>query len=276
MRWKQFFTPVKSFDAEKARKYIADRSSDELVILDVRQPKEYEAGHIPGAKLIPLPDLTERLGEIDSNKATIAYCAIGGRSRIATQILAGKGFKDVYNLTGGFKAWKSEAAFGAEDQGLELFSGNESEERTLVVAYSLESGLRDFYLTMGSDVKNEEIRNLFSKLADIEAVHQNRLFNEYIKITGKTILREEFEKDTVTDAVEGGLTTEEYINLFQPDLESMENVIELAMSIEAQALDLYMRAADRSRDQQSAKILNELADEEHAHLARLGELMGDL
>jgi rhodanese-related sulfurtransferase len=73
MRWKQFFTPVKSIDADQTRKYMEGNASDEYTILDVRQPKEYEAGHIPGATLIPLPDLTDRLDEIDPTKPTMVY-----------------------------------------------------------------------------------------------------------------------------------------------------------------------------------------------------------
>ena len=73
MRWKQFFTPIQSFDAHKAREYIANTPPDELTILDVRQPKEYKASHIPGAKLVPLPDLNERLSEIPRNKPTVVY-----------------------------------------------------------------------------------------------------------------------------------------------------------------------------------------------------------
>jgi rhodanese-related sulfurtransferase len=49
------------------------KSSEELTTLDVRQPPEYEAGHIPGAKLIPLPDLTNRLNEIDHDKPVMVY-----------------------------------------------------------------------------------------------------------------------------------------------------------------------------------------------------------
>ncbi len=94
---------------------------------------------------------------------------MGGRSRVAAQMLAGKGFENVYNLTGGFKAWKGEAAFGSEELGLELFTGDEPPEQTLVVAYSLESGLRDFYLSMISRVQNEDVKNLFQKLSEIEA-----------------------------------------------------------------------------------------------------------
>jgi len=73
MRWKQFLTPVKSIDADQAKKYLADKSLEDVTILDVRQPKEYETGHIPGAKLIPMPDLMQRLDEIDPSKPTVVY-----------------------------------------------------------------------------------------------------------------------------------------------------------------------------------------------------------
>ncbi len=273
MRWKQFFTPVKSIDVNQTRELIDTKPSEELTILDVRQPSEYEAGHIPGAKLIPLPNINERLDEIDSNKATVVYCAIGGRSRVAAQMMAGKGFSNVYNLTGGFKAWTSKAAFGTEELGLELFSGTESVEKTLEVAYSLEEGLRDFYLSMLPKVNNKDAKNLFQKLSDIEIIHQERIFKEYIKITGKSVTRNEFEKEIVVQAVEGGLTTEEYANLFQPDWESVKDIAEVAMSIEAQALDLYQRASDRSSELQSQKVLRQIADEERAHLVQLGKLI---
>ena len=73
MRWRQFLTPVKSINAEQARKQIIEKSPAEITILDVRQPGEYESGHIPGAKLIPLPDLAHRLDEIDTDKPTFVY-----------------------------------------------------------------------------------------------------------------------------------------------------------------------------------------------------------
>ena len=56
-----------------ARQFMADKPSEDFTILDVRQPNEYESGHIPGAKLIPLPDLNERLDEIDPDKPTVVY-----------------------------------------------------------------------------------------------------------------------------------------------------------------------------------------------------------
>ena len=73
MRWKQFFTPVKSLKAEEAKDYLDQLSGDDVTVLDVRQPEEYASEHLPGSRLIPLPDLKERLDEIDPNKPTVVY-----------------------------------------------------------------------------------------------------------------------------------------------------------------------------------------------------------
>jgi len=189
-------------------------------------------------------------------------------------MLAGKGYKEVYNLSGGFKGWQGETAFGAEETGLELFTGDESPEKTLTMAFSLEDGLRDFYVMMTDRVKSGKAKDLFNNLAIIEDNHKNRLFDEYLKITSKTVSREVFEQDMVNEVAEGGLTTEEYINLFQPaDWESESDIVGLAMSIEAQALDLYMRATARSADSRSKQVLAQIANEEKTHLAELGQLM---
>jgi rhodanese-related sulfurtransferase len=73
MKWKQFFTPAKSMDADQARAFIKDHKQGSFTLLDVRQPGEYENTRIPGAKLIPLPELPNRLHELDPEKPVIAY-----------------------------------------------------------------------------------------------------------------------------------------------------------------------------------------------------------
>jgi sulfur-carrier protein adenylyltransferase/sulfurtransferase len=73
MKWRQFLTPVQSMDAQEAKAYMADHREGTFTLLDVRQPGEYEKERIPGAKLIPLPDLTGRLDELDPTKPIIAY-----------------------------------------------------------------------------------------------------------------------------------------------------------------------------------------------------------
>lgn len=73
MRWKQFFTPAKSMSTTEAKSFMAERSQDEYNLIDVRQPAEYGASHIPGSKLIPIADLDRRLDEIDPSKPTLVY-----------------------------------------------------------------------------------------------------------------------------------------------------------------------------------------------------------
>jgi len=276
VRWKQFFTPVKSFNAIEAKEFMDQAEGGGFTLLDVRQPKEYEAEHIPGAKLIPLGDLEDKRGEIDPQKPTIVYCAIGGRSRVAAQMLAGKGFREVYNLSGGIKAWHSQKAVGQEELGLGLFSGKESIEETLFVAYSLEAGLRDFYLILAEKVGNEETRALFNKLSVIEIKHQDRIVEMYNGLSDSPLNRDAFDQKTTSEQLEGGLTTEEYLALYEPDLTVPEEVISLAMAIEAQALDLYQRAADRAVTEESKAALIQIASEERVHIAQLGKLFETL
>ena len=73
MHWKSFLTPVAGMDADQLRAYRSEHKEGSFVLLDVRQPGEYEKGHIPGAKLIPLPQLADRMKELDPATPVIAY-----------------------------------------------------------------------------------------------------------------------------------------------------------------------------------------------------------
>ncbi|MEK7858666.1 MAG: ubiquitin-like small modifier protein 1 [Elusimicrobiota bacterium] len=77
---------------------------DRFVLLDVREPHEYELASIPGSTLIPLGAVAERSGELDITKEIVVHCKMGGRSAKAVDILLKKGFKAV-NVAGGIHAW---------------------------------------------------------------------------------------------------------------------------------------------------------------------------
>ena len=79
----------------------------DLQILDVRQPGETADGVIEGAQIIPLTQLSERIGELDTERPTLVYCAGGFRSMIASSKLEREGFTDVTDLLGGYGAWTS-------------------------------------------------------------------------------------------------------------------------------------------------------------------------
>ena len=76
--------------------------------------------------------------------------------------------------------------------------------------------------------------------------------------------------------MEGGMTTEEYASRYHPDWESVRDIIDIAMSIEAQALDLYMRVAEKIEDMRSKEQLFKIAGEEKEHLAQLGKLIAEI
>jgi rhodanese-related sulfurtransferase len=73
MKWMQFFTPAKSMDYAETESYIANHPAEDIIILDVRQPSEYEERHIPGAVLMPLPTLGDRMYELNPQKPVLVY-----------------------------------------------------------------------------------------------------------------------------------------------------------------------------------------------------------
>jgi sulfur-carrier protein adenylyltransferase/sulfurtransferase len=77
----------------------------DLVVIDVREPHEYEITHIDGARLIPLGELPDRLGELDGHKEIVTHCHHGARSLKALEILKAAGFSKVRSLRGGIDAW---------------------------------------------------------------------------------------------------------------------------------------------------------------------------
>ena len=97
-------------------------------------------------------------------------------------------------MAGGIKSWNSQIAVGRQDLGLELFTGKELPQETLIVAYSLEAGLRNFYLSMLEKVENESVQSLFQKLSEIELIHQDRIFDEYRQVSESDIDRETFRE----------------------------------------------------------------------------------
>jgi rhodanese-related sulfurtransferase len=83
-------------------------NSANAVLLDVRETQEFEGGRLPHAVHIPLSQLEGRGSELSRScgRPIVAYCMNGNRSRMAAKTLARVGFKEIYNLRGGYRAWK--------------------------------------------------------------------------------------------------------------------------------------------------------------------------
>lgn len=272
MQLKKLFTPVKSLEADEARNYIAKHKAGEYLILDVRQPGEYEESHIPGAQLLPLPELHSKYQELDPEKPTIVHCAVGGRSRVAAQMLSGFGFKEVYNLAGGIRAYQGEKAAGPRELNLDLVRGDETPAAITQLACGMERALQLFYETMRERTPDRELQELFRQLAGVEEKHRQRLLELYQQLEpGKDVA--EPTGAMAPETLEGGFNFHEFLSQNEAHLDTAPHVLDLAMMLETQALDLYLRFAQRCNNRPTQTILLAVADEEKVHLASLGRLL---
>lgn len=84
------------------------RADADLVVLDVRSPAEFAAGHVPGAMNIPHDRIGEHLAEVPRDKDVVLYCQSGRRAGIAAQVLAEQGYTRLFHLEGDIAAWKAQ------------------------------------------------------------------------------------------------------------------------------------------------------------------------
>jgi rhodanese-related sulfurtransferase/rubrerythrin len=258
---------------DDARARMSRNQEGAYTILDVRQEWEYEEGHIPGARLIPLPELTDRLDELDPGKETFVYCARGGRSHAASTLLAGLGFTSIHDIQGGFMAWQGQYAVGPETQGLLNLRGDETPEQVLKLAYRMEGALEEVYTALAAETESPDISRILTRLAAFEAGHQQKIFTIYqtIDLSAKSIVAFERELET-GDEVEGAIPTWQFLEEHRKQFETAQGAIETAMSLEAQAQDLYLRCSHRADKDETRRLLLEMAEDEKSHLRELGAI----
>ncbi len=98
-------TPVDTSEIDAVELKAKLDRHDDFVLLDVREPHEFQICRIPGSVLIPLGDLPKRVSELDASKEIVAHCKMGGRSAKAVEFLRQAGFGKVRNMAGGITAW---------------------------------------------------------------------------------------------------------------------------------------------------------------------------
>jgi rhodanese-related sulfurtransferase len=96
---------MKQISAPELAAWLADASREKPLLLDVREPWEFERARIEGARLVPMREVPARVGELDASKPVVAICHHGGRSMQVAVFLEKAGYKNVHNLVGGVDAW---------------------------------------------------------------------------------------------------------------------------------------------------------------------------
>ena len=108
--WGAYGLPLTSGDVQditpaELNNLLETGNGSKPMVLDVREPWEYAQGHVPGAQLISLGELSRRVGELDPATPVAVICATGSRSMSAAALLGGKGFETIYNVVGGTMRW---------------------------------------------------------------------------------------------------------------------------------------------------------------------------
>lgn len=272
-----YFKPVENITVEESREMIKSKKPDEICLLDVRQPKEYEEGHLPGAVLIPIAQLRDRLNQLDPKRLTIVYCAIGGRSRAGASILQDEKFDTVYNMKGGFKAWSGPYVDGPPDTGMPYFSGTDKPEELLLLAWALEEGSRLFYGEMAEFATDPDAKKIYIGLAEAETIHQRTVSKLYYEIAGmapddvEPFYTKYLSKDELNQLMEGQVKLGEV--LVWAKTHTMLEVLEYAIALESKLYDLYSRMKMKYPEPAANKIYATLAAEEKNHLDLFVDLL---
>jgi len=185
-------------------------------------------------------------------------------------MLQGEGFKEVYNLKGGIRAWQGHKVEGPPGMGMEYLEGIETPGDIILMAYGMEENLGSFYKEAAKRTRNPDAEQLFTKLAGVEEKHKNQLFKLYREVVGGDEDRGTLESRVAGGVLEGGLSSEQVVQRIMGAKSSLADVLSVAMMFEAQAMDLYMRYSEALEQEQSKALLHDLAEQEKAHLKALG------
>jgi sulfur-carrier protein adenylyltransferase/sulfurtransferase len=197
------------------------------------------------------------------------------RSRAAAATLERAGFKKVYNMEGGIRAWKGLIAGKTPESGIAYFSPAARPEELVALAWFLENGSRRFYAELGRRLNEPDMSDLYAELASAEERHEATLLDLYREAAG-TPPYDGFPKSVISvenedDVMEGGMSVTDALQWVRG--KSTTEILEFSLALETNSYDLYLIMERRLRDQPSSRVFRVLSEEEKQHLERLTSLL---
>ncbi len=252
--------------AEELRRFIKNHRENQYQLVDVRQPGEYGEGHIPGARLLPLPELVKGIDTLPKEKELVFYCRSGARSMAASTMVEEEFPQvEVYNLSGGMLAW--DGAVALKPPQVRLFDRQVSSRQLLMTAMDLEKGAMRFYTLVDERYGGEDWSEIFGRLAEAEIGHAMMIY--------RLLQQEETEPadfDTVFsglsgDVLEGGMPLAEALGMAaEAGKHLCIHLVELALNIEYAAFDLYRTMANRTEDAHAREVFFKISQAEKSHM----------
>lgn len=263
MKWGNVFPQAKIVTEREVKEYMDSHSTADYQLIDVRTPEEYEEEHLPGARLVPLNSLMEGEGNLDPALPAIVYCRSGGRSKAATQWMINQGFREVYDISSNISDWLGIQLEGAYEYDLNLINSDAEFTDAFGLAYAMEEGLQRFYVDLENVEDRPEFKNIYNKLAGFEDLHKEELLKGN-KDAGAMDMDGLLAKQG--DVVEGGESNRMSPFQVARKMNDIKDIFGLALAIEAQSFDLYVRLAEKAEEEKSRDLFLHMADEEKTHM----------
>ncbi len=256
--------------AAELKVFLGTRPEKSYLLIDVRQPSEYETGHLPGAVLMPLPEVEARLFNLPADRDLVFYCHNGGRSQWAAS-LAGEGEvcdKTVYHLMNGIMAWKDRVV--PDWPRVQIFEKDQNLAQLLKTAMDLEKGAWRFYQYAVDRYPEDPIRPTLEQVSIAEKAHAALIYGFWKKFKKNPPPFDRLYQDLKGNILEGGRSLGEAFRLLAAAAkQGCPAVIDLAMTIEYSAFDLYRVMAERTENPEARSIFLSIAQAEKAHMRAL-------
>ena len=193
-------------------------------------------------------------------------------------MLRGTGLKNVYTMEGGIRAWKGMVAHGPPEAGMAYFSPAANSDEIVGLAWSLEEGSKLFYQGAAEQFHTDKkAQEIFSWLVSAENSHEKHLLETYESLTGSKPdfdnLRAKFSDSLSGTTMEGGIAVKEALSWIKDN--GVFESLELAMGLEVNAYDLYVKMSRAIDDKKAQQVFEKLAEEEQVHLEKLSNLLDE-
>jgi rhodanese-related sulfurtransferase/rubrerythrin len=259
---------------DRLKRFMDSHTERRYQLVDVRQPDEYAAAHIPGARLMPLPELEARLYDLPDDQHLIFYCRSGSRSTYAaTLAIDGEVTrKTVGHLAGGIIGWEGNTL--ADFPRIEVFNTTGNLSQLLLTAMDLEKGAYRFYAGFLASMAPEALRPTLTRLSKAEESHA-RMIYRHLAETDETVAPfKTLYAGLNGDILEGGESFDSLTARFsEMPGDVCLNIIEIGLSIEFAAFDLYRTMAEQAEDSPVKSTFIEIAQAEKAHMRTLSRAL---
>ncbi|HKK33466.1 MAG TPA: rhodanese-like domain-containing protein [Desulfomicrobiaceae bacterium] len=272
--------PIETMFADEFKTYRSTHREREYLLVDVRQESEYRQEHIPGAMLIPLSEIEQRLGELSPDKDLLFYCRSGQRSQAAATLVRDSGMKParLVNLRGGITAW--DGAVLSDIPRIGIMEHTLGYEETLYQAMNMEKGAFLLYRGLSVHFPDAQPGPALRNLEEMEERHAEAVFEMLDRATG---IKEQIRFDDLFaslpgDIVEGGRTFDfwlDHLSASEFDDSRCLLLAETALGLELAAYDLYRTLADRAQTLREQRDFLVLAEQEKGHVRILSKVFRD-